>query len=117
MGQAFDNAILVTASCTRLTDVWAAERGGSWFRHLLLLLRAFYELRFVWGIAVRLGVIVGISHLFVGITVVTLVILVELLADFRLRFGLEVFVDALVVFICASTIGDLTVTRSEIVVL
>jgi hypothetical protein len=45
------------------------------------------------------------------------VVFVKLLAHFRFRVGLEVFVDALVILVCASAICDLAVTRSEIVIL
>ena len=44
-------------------------------------------------------------------------VLVELLANFRLGFRLEILVDTLVVLVCTPTVGNLTVTRSEIVVL
>lgn len=84
------------------------------FRHLLLLLRTFREILFSWRVAV--AVTVRIGHFLVAI-VAALVILVELFSHFRLRLRLEVFVDTLVVFVGASTIGDFTVTRSEVFVL
>ena len=42
---------------------------------------------------------------------------VEFLTDFRLGISLEILVDALVVFVCASAIRNLAVTRGKIVIL
>jgi hypothetical protein len=114
--------VVVTASRIRLTGSSSGKtRRRSSFRHLLFLLRAFHELWFCGGVAVSIGFGVAIAirfrHLFIAIALVTLMVLVVFLAHFRLRVSLEILVDALIVFVCASTICDLAVTRGEIVVL
>jgi hypothetical protein len=45
------------------------------------------------------------------------VVLVKLFSHLRLRLRLEVFVDALVIFVGASTIGNLTITRGKVFIL
>lgn len=72
------------------------------FGRLLFLLRAFWHC-FLGGIAIR------IFHLSIAIAVTALMIRVKFLADFRFRLCFEVLINALVVFIGASTVCDTSI--------
>jgi len=97
----------------------AAEPGSLSFRYLLFLLRTFHEFGLWRGVAAsrRAGVAICIRHLFIAIARVALVVFVEFLTDFRLGISLEILIDALVVFVCASAVRNLAVTRGKIVIL
>lgn len=90
------------------TEVSAEVVIASSLRHLLFLFRSFRH--FCLSRSIAVAVCVCICHLLVAVTARAFVIFVEFLANLGLRLRLEIFVDAFVIFICASAIGDFTVT-------
>lgn len=87
------------------------------FRHLLFLLWPFDHFFLSRSVAVAaIAVAIRIGHLIIGVAT-ALVILIELLANLGLGFGLEVFVNALVVLVRTSPVSDFAITRSEVFIL
>lgn len=86
---------------------------GGWdvrsIRGLLLLLRSFL---------VSPPVAICIFHLSIAVAGATVVIGIEFFPNLRFRFGLEVFVNALVVLVGTTAIRDSSIiTRCQIIVL
>lgn len=83
-------------------------------RHLLLLLRSFWHCFRGVTVTVTLRVV----HLSITVGAAALMIRVELLANFRFRVGLKVFVDTFIILVGTTAVGWRSiVTGREIFVL